>query len=96
MSGDDVGALEVTMLPDKKHTEAAVWRAIGDHGKRWIPAEAQVSVEKDSQVEVDFIAVAGDGPSGIIGIDDITFRQGKCNSPGTSYSYYVHIPRFHY
>ena len=83
MFGSDIGSLEVTMLADQYFVTRSAWRASGDHGSMWIRGETQISVEEGSEVEIDFRAISGDGTAGIFGLDDITFRHGKCSSPGT-------------
>ncbi|GFR91901.1 MAM and LDL-receptor class A domain-containing protein 1 [Elysia marginata] len=81
--GSDAGSLEVSLVADQNKYNSMLWQALGDHGKEWIPAEAQVNVNGGSQVKIDFKAIAGYGPNGVFGLDDITLRHGKCSSQGS-------------
>ncbi|KAK3773781.1 hypothetical protein RRG08_010991 [Elysia crispata] len=95
MFGSDIGSLEVTMLADQYFVTRSAWRASGDHGSMWIRGETQISVEEGSEVEIDFRAISGDGTAGIFGLDDITFRHGKCSSPGSCNFYDYNFCSWH-
>ncbi|GFN94179.1 MAM and LDL-receptor class a domain-containing protein 2-like [Plakobranchus ocellatus] len=84
LSGPDVGSLEADFLTtDVNQYDKTLWRASGNHGDQWIPAEVQIYVYEGSEMFVEFKAFAGEGSLGGFGLDDITVRQGKCQSPGS-------------
>ncbi|GFS11642.1 MAM and LDL-receptor class A domain-containing protein 1 [Elysia marginata] len=82
LSGPHVGTLELTTHSTNSN-ENVVWKTSGDHGRLWLPGEIQLGYHQSPGMRFRVKAIAGPGPRGFFGIDDITVRQGKCASPGS-------------
>ena len=81
LSGEGVGTLELASKSDSSD-ENVQWKATGVHAPEWLPAQVQLPNYDSSKIQIEFKAIAGPGPVGLFGIDDIAVRHGKCASPG--------------
>ncbi|EDV21956.1 uncharacterized protein TRIADDRAFT_59472 [Trichoplax adhaerens] len=75
MRGTTVGALSVFMLGDGFQTLLA--NVIGQQGNVWI--QGQVQFTATTSYQIIFQATKGNGFTGDIGLDDISFYDGVCN-----------------
>ncbi|XP_069366962.1 MAM and LDL-receptor class A domain-containing protein 2 [Paralichthys olivaceus] len=82
MEGSAVGELSVYLqTPDSHRNSQKLWDRSGDQGKHWRHGRVTL-FSPDTQYQVIFEAIAGDGPRRDIAIDDLTVLNGACPPTG--------------
>ncbi|KAH9494980.1 hypothetical protein Btru_018316 [Bulinus truncatus] len=80
MYGSTMGSLRVYRL--LRTVRQQLWSRSGDQGTRWQMAEISVSGDSTTTLKLEFEGVVGSSYLSDIAIDDLSLRNGPCDSPG--------------
>ncbi|EDO28586.1 predicted protein [Nematostella vectensis] len=81
MYGHSVGAMRV-YIRDDFEIKKLLWLRSGQQGMKW--RKADINISSSSRYRIIFEGVRGNGYTGDIALDDISFTNGKCNDPGST------------
>ncbi|XP_020905649.1 zinc metalloproteinase nas-14 isoform X2 [Exaiptasia diaphana] len=82
MHGRSVGSLRV-YITDDLSVKRLLWLRSGQQGYAW--KKSSIEISSTSKYKVMFEGVRGNGYTGDIALDDISFINGKCDEPHSMY-----------